>query len=214
VGRIGKVLLVLACIAYPLLLHAFIQKDETSNLLLLLLILPLLLVAGWISLRVLGRGWWPLVAIMFLALVYFVASGQHERIGLVAVNAISHGAPNLFLLWFFGRTLLPGKEPLIAQISRRVNGELKPEMAVYTRRVTLAWSIFFGAQVTISLLLYLFAPLAAWSLFINVLNLPLLALMFATEYFWRIRRYPHHPHTSIRKAIEVYARDIAAPKKL
>jgi len=213
VGRIGKVLLVLACIAYPLVLHAFIQKGETNNLLLLLLILPLLLVAGWIALRALGKAWWPLVAAVFLALVYFVASGQHERIGLVAVNAVSHAAPNLFLLWFFGRTLLHGKEPLIAQISRRVNGELKPEMAVYTRRVTLAWSIYFGAQVTVSLLLYLFASLATWSLFINVLGLPLLALMFAGEYSWRIMRYPHHPHTSIKKAIEVYARDIAAPEK-
>jgi len=207
------VLLVLACIAYPLVLHAFIQKGETNNLLLLLLILPLLLVAGWIGLRALGKTWWPLVATVLLALVYFVASGQHERIGLVAVNAVSHAAPNLFLLWFFGRTLLPGKEPLIAQISRRVNGELKPEMAIYTCRVTLAWSIYFAAQVAVSLLLYLFAPLAVWSLFINVLNLPLLALMFAGEYLWRIMRYPHHPHTLIKRAIEVYARDIAAPKK-
>lgn len=212
-GRIGKVLLVLVCIGYPLVLHAFIQKGETNNLLLLLLILPLLLAAGWVGLRALGKAWWPLVSAVFLALVYFVASGQHERIGLVAMNGVSHAALNLFLLWFFGRTLLSGKEPLIAQISRRINGELKPEMAVYTRRVTIAWCVYFSAQVAVSLLLYLFAALDTWSLFINVLNLPLLALMFAGEYFWRITRYPHHARTSIKKAIEVYSRDIAAPKK-
>lgn len=212
-AQTGKVLLVLACIAYPVMLYFFTLSGESSNLLLLLLILPLLLVAGWISLRTLGRGWWPLVVAVFLALVYFVASGQHERIGLVAVNGVSHAVLNLFLLGFFGRTLLSGKQPLITQISRRVNGELKPEIVAYTRRVTIAWCAYFAAQVTVSLLLYLFAPLAVWSLFINVLNLPLLALMFAGEYFWRITHYPHHSHTSIKKAIEVYARDIAAPKK-
>jgi hypothetical protein len=54
--------------------------------------------------------------------------------------------------------LLPGQEPLISQISRRINGELKPEVAEYTRlcdhRLVHASS---GLQVITSLLLYAFA---------------------------------------------------------
>jgi uncharacterized membrane protein len=102
---------------------------------------------------------------------------------------------------------------LITQISTRINGQLKPEVVEYTRHVTIAWCIFFGLQVVVSLLLYAFAPLAAWSFFINILNLPLLILMFVGEKAYRTLRFPNHPKTSILKAIEVYSKDFAAPRK-
>jgi uncharacterized membrane protein len=209
----GKILVVLACIAYPFLVHASIRSDAADNLGLLLVVLPPMLVVCWFALRAVGRVWKPLVVAAFLALLYFVASGQHERVSLIAVDGISHASLNLFLLWFFGRTLLNGREPLITQISRRVNGHMKPDIAIYTRHVTIAWCIYFAAQVAVSLLLYLFAPLSVWSLFVNVLNLPLLALMFAGELIWRTMRYPHHSRTTILKAIEVYAKGFADPKK-
>jgi uncharacterized membrane protein len=79
--------------------------------------------------------------------------------------------------------------------------------------VTIAWCIFFGFQIVASLALYTFAPIAVWSFFINVLNLPLLILMFVGEKAFRTVRFPHHPKTSILKAIEVYSKDFAAPKK-
>lgn len=211
--QVGKALVVLAVIAYPVLLHLYIREDGGDGVALLLVLIPLLLAGGWLILRALGKNWWPLVALLLLALVYFLVHGQHERIGLVALSGISHASLNLFLLWFFGRTLLRGREPLITQISRRVNGDVQPDIARYTRRVTAAWSIYFAAQVAVSLLLYLFAPLPVWSLFINVLNLPLLLMMFAGEYVWRTTHYPHHARTSIRKAFEVYAKDFAASKK-
>jgi uncharacterized membrane protein len=160
-----------------------------------------------------GKAWWPLLALGFAAAIYYVVTGDHGRIGLLAVNGLSHATLNLFLLWFFGRTLLAGREPLISQISRRINGELKSGVVAYTRHVTIAWCIYFVLQVIISLSLYLFSPLAAWSFFINVLNLPLLILMFVAEKTYRTLRFPDHPNTSILKAIEVYSRDFAAPKK-
>lgn len=79
--------------------------------------------------------------------------------------------------------------------------------------MTIAWCIFFALQVVISFLLYIFAPIAAWSLFINVLNLPLLMLMFLVEHAYRKARLPSHSHTSILKAIEVYSKNFTAPKK-
>jgi uncharacterized membrane protein len=209
----GKILVVLACIAYPLLVHTSIRGDAVNNLSLLLMVLPPMLVVCWFALRAVGRVWKPLVVAAFFALLYLVASGQHERVSLIAVDGVSHASLNLFLLWFFGRTLLNGREPLITQISRRVNGGIKPEIAIYTRHVTIAWCIYFAAQVVVSLLLYLFASIAAWSLFVNVLNLPLLAMMFIGELAWRTIHYPHHSRTTILKAIEVYAKGFADPKK-
>ena len=54
-----------------------------------------------------------------------LATGDYGRVGLLAVNGLSNASLNLFLLWLFGRTLLPGREPLISQISRHINGQLR-----------------------------------------------------------------------------------------
>ncbi|HLP98922.1 MAG TPA: hypothetical protein VK149_10790 [Sideroxyarcus sp.] len=209
----GKILLLLAFIAYPILLHFFILKEEVEMSHLLFVFAPLLGVAAWVVFRMVNKVWWPLLALLFAGAVYYIATGDHGRIGLLAVNGLSHATLNLFLLWLFGRTLLPGQEPLISQISRRVNGTLNPEVVDYTRHVTIAWCIYFVLQVVTSLLLYVFAPISAWSMFINVLNLPLLVLMFVGEKTYRTARFPNHPKTSILKAIEVYSKDFAAPKK-
>ncbi len=213
-ARLGKLLVLLACLAYPFLLHhAILNKDAVSGWHLLLLVLPLLLAGAWGALRALRKAWWPVILAAFAGVGYFIVAGQHGQIGAVAVNGISHAVLNLFLLGFFGRTLLPGREPLVTQISRRVNGEVVPEIARYTRHVTIAWCGFFAGQVVVSALLYFFEALSVWSLFINVLNLPLLILMFVGEYAYRIVRYPEHSRTSILKAIEVYAKDMATPHK-
>jgi len=212
-SRIGKILLLLAFIAYPIVLHTTILREEMEMSKLLLVFAPLLLVAGWVVFHMVGKIWWPFLALLLAGVIYFIVHGNHGRIGLLAVNGLSHATLNLFLLWLFGRTLLRGREPLISQISRRVNGGLNPEVVDYTRHVTIAWCIFFGLQVAISLGLYVFASIALWSLFINVLNLPLLILMFVGEKAYRTAHFPNHPKTSILKAIEVYGRDFAAPGK-
>jgi uncharacterized membrane protein len=213
-GRLGKIFLVLSFVGYPILLHMFILKeDEVEMWQLMFVFAPLLLVVAWVVFRMFGKLWWPLLALLFAAGVYYIATGNYGRVGLLAVNGLSNATLNLFLLWLFGRTLLPGKDPLISQISRHINGQLLPEVADYTRYVTIAWCIFFALEVVVSFLLYTLAPLAVWSFFINVLNLPLLILMFVGEKVYRTVRFPNHPKTSIMKAIEVYSKDFAAPKK-
>lgn len=211
--RMGKMLLFALFVAYPILLHVFILKEQVEMWQLVFVFAPMLAVAGWVLFRMVARSWWPLLLLTMVALTYWVMHGGHGRIGLLAVNGLSHATLNLFLLWLFGRTLLRGGDPLVSQMARHINGKLKPEMAIYTRQVTVAWCLYFGLQVIISLLLYLFAPIAAWSFFINVLNLPLLVLMFVAEYVYRTVSFPLHPRTSILKAIEVYSKDFAAPKR-
>jgi uncharacterized membrane protein len=212
-ARFGKFFLVLAFIGYPILLHTFILKEQVGMWQLMCVFAPMLAGAAWVALRMVGKVWWPLVVAVFAAGIYFIATGNYGRIGLLAVNGLSSASLNLFLLWLFGRTLLRGSEPLISQISRHINGKLDPEVAGYTRNVTIAWCIFFALQVIISLLLYVYAPISAWSFFINVLNLPLLIAMFVGEKAYRTLRFPDHPKTSILKVIEVYTKNFAAPGK-
>ena len=115
----------------------------------------------------------------------------------------------VFLLWFFGHTLWRAKEPLVTRLARRVHGTLPPEMEAYTRGVTFAWCVFFAAQIVISALLFEFASLSAWSLFISVLNFPLLVLMFAGEYAYRMTFHRNFPHASILEAIQSFSEDAA-----
>ena len=43
----------------------------------------------------------------------------------------------------------------------------------YTRTVTIAWCVFFAAQLAISASLLASSPEATWSFFVNILNLPI-----------------------------------------
>jgi uncharacterized membrane protein len=107
----------------------------------------------------------------------------------------------LFLLWYFGRTLRPGNEALITRLATYVHGALPDEIKGYTRRATWAWCLFFAGMALVSVLLFALAPLATWSLFANVLNLPLVAAMYLGEYAYRRLRYPDFTHASIATVI-------------
>jgi uncharacterized membrane protein len=115
-----------------------------------------------------------------------------------------HVGVYLGLLWLFARTLRHGREPLVTGIARRVRGVLPPEVVGYTRRVTQAWCIFFACMAVASAALFLLAPLPAWSLFANLLNLPLVAAMFVAEYLVRVTRFRHLQHFPITAAARAF----------
>ncbi len=172
--------------------------------------LPLAALACWIVARSKNKPLWLAVLLAAGATVYFLE--HRERLGLAASSGISHAAIYLFLLWYFGSTLVPGREPIITRFARRMRGTLQPAMEQLTRQLTVGWCAFFAAQLIASALLLAFAPLSAWSLFINLLNLPLLALMFVGQSVYRRLRYPDCPRTSIWQAVEAFTQD-ASPSK-
>lgn len=213
-GNLAKAFLLVIFISYQILLHTFIVREQVELWRLVLVFAPMLAVAVWVLVRLVGRPWRPLLILSLAMLAYFIANGDYGRVGLLAFNGLMHASLNLFLLWFFGRTLLKGREPLITQIANHINGPLEPEILVYTRHATIAWCIFFTLAVTTSLALYFLAPLSYWSFFINVLDLPILMLMFVAEHTFRRIRFPNHARTSIMKVIEVYSRDFTPSGKV
>jgi uncharacterized membrane protein len=133
---------------------------------------------------------WPLFKQNF-SLVYLIQQlGFH---GLMAAT--------------FGFSLLPGRLPLCTQLADKVHGPLGAPELRYTRQVTAAWSWFFVANMTATVLLYAFAPLRIWSLFVNFCSLPLIGLMFAAEYAIR-RRVLKQVHTGgLIATLRVYFAD-------
>lgn len=210
IGWAWKALVVIACIAYPYGVHLSVSNAQPDLLYTILLWLPLAVLAGWILMRSKHK---PLWLAALLAAGMFVYLVEHEeQLGLAAVSGIPHAAAYLFLLWYFGRTLARGKEPLISRFARSVHGALDPEMARFTRKMTIAWCLFFAAQLIASALLFGFAPLSTWSLFINVLNLPLVALMFVGQLAYRVIRFPNYPRVSLWQAIQVFIKDTSPSK--
>lgn len=137
-----------------------------------------------------------------------------SRLGLAASGGVSHAAVNLALLALFARTLLPGREPLISSLARRLRGPLPPELERYTRRVTVAWCLFFIAELLVSAGLLAFAPRTLWSGFVGLSDLPPAALMFGVEYGWRRFRYPHLAHFGLRATLRAFAGRNTSPVNL
>lgn len=125
------------------------------------------------------------------------AVGSHWLVGMnVAgrwaawLNFAQHFGFNAFMAFVFGRTLRAGRVPLVTRLAALVHERMTPVLAAYTRQVTVAWTLFFLACAVLSALLFAFAPIDRWSIFANILPVPLVALMFVAEYEVRKRVLP------------------------
>lgn len=128
---------------------------------------------------------------------------SHLRGSLILSSGAPHAVINLSLLAIFGLSLLQGREPIVTYFARAIHGRISPEIELYTRRVTLAWCIFFGLQVACSILLLALAPVAWWSTFVNILNLPLVALMMLGERLTRPLWVANPPREYLRDILRM-----------
>ena len=122
-----------------------------------------------------------------------------------------HAGVHLFLALGFGSTLRAGHTPLITTMAARVHRDFTPAMAIYTRKVTLAWTLYFIGMASVSLLLYAFASFEAWALFANLLTPLALVAMFGGEYVLRYRLHPEFERTSMADAVRSYRQGTRAP---
>jgi uncharacterized membrane protein len=192
-----------AVIGYAAATHWAVASGHAGALGLALALAPVLVGLLWLAAATRRSPWVKLAAAgTALGLALLAASHATAALGWLypLPSILVYGA----LLWMFGRTLMPGREALVTHLARHVHGALPDEITAYTRQVTWVWCVFFGAMALTSLLLFAFAPLSAWSLFVNVLSLPLIAVMFVAEYVYRVLRHPRFPHASLLTAVRVF----------
>lgn len=116
-------------------------------------------------------------------------------------SGLRHLSP-LALLWlafFFGRTLRPGRTPLIEQIARRSGALLSVPLRRYTRRLTAIWCAYFVGAAALSAML-------AWSggVTIGRIGGAVLAgsvLLFVGEHRLRSRIFPHEAFPGLRQQL-------------
>ena len=176
----------------PVAIHVALVTDTWPALVVAIPALQLLVIgAALLARRGSQRHWVTASIAALLVSLLFIAI---SRLDLASLPGLPHALAYSSLLAAFGLSLLPGREPVLTRLVLKVRGPLPPELLAYTRHVTAAWCCFFAAQLALSLTLFLFASLAVWSLFINVLNLPLVVAMFAIEYAYRVVRFPNFRH--------------------
>lgn len=117
---------------------------------------------------------------------------------------LQHMTINLLLGIWFGRSLLRQREPLCTTFATLLHPVMHEQLRRYTYRLTQIWTLFFFAMATVSAGLFLLAPIHVWSLFANLLTLPLVALVFLIEYLIRIRVLPPEDHLGPTSAFRAY----------
>ena len=113
---------------------------------------------------------------------------------------------------FFAVTLAPAREPRIATFARlERGGELPPDLARYTRRLTWLWTLLFFGSAAVGLLLAVFASLAVWSAFVNVASYVAVAALFVGEYLYRKLRFPQYRHAPLATLLRIVVQDRRSP---
>lgn len=188
--------------AYQGLIYYSVVNNPESGFGEALMTAPLLVVLSCVLAKsVRERLFLSVLALLCMAgLVLWRAPGPHPAYFYPVPYLLVYG----FLFWLFVRTLRAGRQPLITKLALHVHGQLPDDMIRYTRRVTVAWCAFFAAMAVASVLLFLLAPLPVWSVFNNLLNLPLVVAMYLGEYAWRLWRYPDFSHASIATVVRAF----------
>jgi uncharacterized membrane protein len=104
----------------------------------------------------------------------------------------------------FGRSLRAGEVALCTRLADKLHGPLNAEEILYTRRVTLVWTLFFALMGLTTVVLYVAAPRAVWSAFVNFAASPLIVAMFAAEYVVRGRMLPHTERRGMWASVQVF----------
>jgi uncharacterized membrane protein len=122
-----------------------------------------------------------------------------------------HAGVHLALACWFGSTLRAGRQPLVSTLARKVHRNFPPDMVRYTRQVTAAWTLYFGAMALASLLLFAFGDFRHWSVLANLLTPVATVAMFVGEYLVRYRLHPEFERVGLHKAWQAYRGDPVGP---
>jgi uncharacterized membrane protein len=93
---------------------------------------------------------------------------------------------NAVLLVVFAYSIV-SPPTVVERIARLREPELPPDGVRYTRRVTLAWVVFFAVNGAIALYTALYASLETWTLYNGVIAYIAMGTMFCAEFLLRLR---------------------------
>ncbi|MFN0314099.1 MAG: hypothetical protein ACKVQA_03550 [Burkholderiales bacterium] len=204
-------MLVLGLALYAMASHVvFSQSERFVRVAVMWLWIPLALAAAAIAWRTRLRWTVSLGLCGLTVLVWQWSAGLITHPGILYM--IQYLAFQFGLGGVFGWSLRRGHEPLVTRFARMVHGHLPPEIERYTRRVTLAWTLFFATLAAIASALYVEASTQMWSVFVNLATPVLIGMMFAVEYAVRRLSFPNFRHSSFMTSIRAFRRGFDEPE--
>jgi uncharacterized membrane protein len=193
-------IIVIGAVAYFYLMHAFADDADAATRTLALTIIAWLgffAVFAWAA-----RKWVALLLLIApipLVYVFYDALRTMPWLNLVP-NTLIYASLSLL----FGRTLIAGRTALITQLATRIHGSLPAPIERYTRQTTWVWACYFVLTILVSWVLYFAVSFEAWSVFSNLLSLPLLIALFVGEYVYRRLAFPWFEHVSIAAGVKAF----------
>lgn len=181
--------LLIASIAYFLLAHAgTISGLPVLHGAAIALLLALVLA----SLR--GLPWLQL-AVLLVVVACLYLSSQPMQLMLYAPPVLFP----LLLAGLFGRSLLPGRQPLIERVVWHLHGRqpLSSLHLRYARGVTAYWCLVCLAMALLNLWMAVFASPEAWSWVGNVATYLIPPVALVAEYLWRKRVFSEQPYRNL-----------------
>ena len=190
-------------VAWAVLSHLSSAGYFNTDFAIAFAVIPALVVVAMLLQRVGSRLVIALVCLALIGATIWIWPELRQNVAMLYF--IQHVGTNLALATLFGRTLLGEQEALVTHFARLAhNGVISKAKARYTRQVTKAWTAFFLATSIVSTGLFWLAPAEAWSVFANLLSMPLLGLMFIGEHLIRVRVLPPADCSSIADTIRGY----------
>jgi len=183
-----------------------LSRALSAGIVVLLIFYP---VFAYLGLRYLGAGWSAalLMAVCVARFFLFRLRRESAAVGrqlwilcgggivLAAISLARSSADamlyypvltNAGLLLIFGHSLVY-PPTVVERIARSMEGDLPPEGIAYTRRVTIAWMVFFVCNGLVALYTALFASLEVWTLYNGAIAYGLIGAMFGAELLVRMR---------------------------
>ena len=197
-------LAVAVAVLYPFLVYGVLMQRRPW---LVLLLACVALLAGC---GLLPRGRWRVAGIVSVLLLAAATIPFAVTASLLFLPPI---AINAGLAWFFGRTLMPGREALISSFARMDHREFTPQLLAYTRGWTRVWAIFFIVMASVSGALAATGAIEAWTWFTAVGNYLCVVALFAVEFTWRRYRYPRKVEVALLAHIAMMRAAIRARRR-
>jgi len=184
---VGKFLIGLVLVCYPLIVY--LTLDEIGPALLGVILVLLLLIRGSIWIRRAPALAWGSLALAVIAVGLLLIGDTAVILKLYPVLI------NLGLLAAFAYTLFHPPS-MIERIARTMRSPLSAKAGSYTRIVTMIWCGFFIANGSIATLIAISGSLSTWTLYNGFIAYVIIGVLIVGEFIFRhfYKRY-HGLHT-------------------
>jgi len=200
--RLQIVAVTVLLVAYAGLSHYSNSNPKAKGLATMLAMAPMLILGGLMVWRWNGALLAALLGAVLLLVLHHYWSVLIEEFS--SVYLLQQAGFYVLMAWTFGRTLFKRRVPLCTEFADKIHGPLTALELSYTRSVTLAWTLFFIANLAVTFVLFAFAPLRTWSFFVNFVSLPLVLLMFVVEFAVRRSVLPQVQRHGLIATLRIY----------